>query len=91
MSGKQASVRLAAGKPRHLHPRGASDIWVGDVLLGQLGPLHPDVVEALDLGQTAQIVELDLEALGRVGRAVPQFRAIPRLPAVTRDLSLVVG
>ena len=24
-------------------------------------------------------------------REVPQFRAIPRLPAVTRDLSLVVG
>jgi len=91
VSGKQASVRLSASKPGHLHPRGASDIWVGDVLLGQLGPLHPDVVDALDLGQTAQIVELDLEALRRVGREVPQFRAIPRLPAVTRDLSLVVG
>jgi len=91
VSGKQASVRLSASKPAHLHPRGASDIWVGDVLLGQLGPLHPEVVDALDLGHTAQIVELDLEALQRLGKEVPQFRAIPRLPAVTRDLSLVVG
>jgi phenylalanyl-tRNA synthetase beta chain len=91
VSGKRASVRLSASKPGHLHPRGASDIWFGDVLLGQLGPLHPDVVDALDLGQTAQIVELDLEALRSLGKDVPQFRAIPRLPAVTRDLSLVVG
>ncbi len=90
VSGKRASVRLSAQKPGQLHPRGASDIWVEDVLLGQLGPLHPDVVDALDLGQTAQIVELDLEALRRVGTDVPQFRPIPRLPAVTRDLSLVV-
>lgn len=91
VTGRQASVRLSASKPGHLHPRGASDIWVGEVLLGQLGPLHPDVVDALDLGHTAQIVELDLEAVRRLGRAVPQFRAIPRLPAVTRDLSLVVA
>jgi len=91
VTGKQAAVRLAANKPAHLHPRGASEIWVGDVLLGQLGPLHPDVVDALDLGHTAQIIELDLEALRRVGVEVPQFRAIPRLPPVTRDLSLVVG
>jgi len=90
VTGRQAGVRLSTAKPAHLHPRGASDIWVGEVLLGQLGPLHPDVVDALDLGQTAQVVELDLEAVQRLGRKVPQFRAIPRLPAVTRDLSLVV-
>ncbi|HEY2736104.1 MAG TPA: phenylalanine--tRNA ligase subunit beta, partial [Polyangiales bacterium] len=54
-------------------------------------PLHPDVIDALDLGGGAQIVELDLEAIERWGKAVPQFRAIPRLPAVTRDLSLVVS
>jgi len=91
VSGKRASVRLSPSKPGHLHPRGASDIWLGDVLLGQLGPLHPDVVDSLDLGQSAQIIELDLEALQTLGKGVPQFRAIPRLPAVTRDLSLVVG
>ena len=33
----------------------------------------------------------DLEALQTLGKGVPQFRAIPRLPAVTRDLSLVVS
>ena len=90
VTGKQASLRLCQSKPGHLHPRGASDIWIGDSQVGQLGPLHPDVVDALDLGTGAQIVELDLEAIQRIGKAIPQFRAIARLPAVTRDLSLVV-
>jgi len=93
VSGKRASVRLTADSTRtaHLHPRGAADIAIDDVLVGHLGPLHPDVIDELDLGGGAQIVELDLEALERWGKAVPQFRPIPRLPAVTRDLSLVVG
>jgi phenylalanyl-tRNA synthetase beta chain len=91
VTGQRATVRLSEKKPEHLHPRGASDIWLGDTLLGHLGPLHPDVVEALDLGGGAQIVELDLEAVQHIGKAVPEFRAIPRLPAVTRDLSLVVN
>jgi phenylalanyl-tRNA synthetase beta chain len=93
VSGKRANLRLAAGssKAAHLHPRGAAEILIDNVPVGHLGPLHPDVVDALDLAGPAQIVELDLEALERWGKAVPQFRAIPRLPAVTRDLSLVVG
>lgn len=91
VTGRRASVRLSENKPGHLHPRGASDILVGDFVIGSLGPLHPDVVDALDLGASAQIVEIDLEAVQRLGKATPQFRAIPRLPPVTRDLSLVVG
>ncbi len=93
VTGQRAVVTLATGeaRPAHLHPRGASTISVAGVLVGQLGPLHPDVVDALDLGAGAQIVELDLEAVQRLGKGVPQHRAIPRLPAVTRDLSLVVN
>lgn len=91
VTGKAAVVRLSEAKPAHLHPRGASDIWVGELRLGQLGPLHPDVVDALDLGGNAQIIELDLEAVQALGKVTPQFRAIARLPAVTRDLSLVVS
>jgi phenylalanyl-tRNA synthetase beta chain len=77
-------------RPLHLHPRGAGAVRVGDVTVGTFGPLHPDVVEALDLDGGAQLVEIDLEAIDQVGSAVPQSKPIPRLPAVTRDVSLVV-
>jgi len=75
----------------HLHPRGAGEVLLGDELVGRFGPLHPDVVEAFELGGAAQAVELDLDTLERLTGAPPRYRTIPRLPAVTRDVSLVVG
>jgi phenylalanyl-tRNA synthetase beta chain len=55
-----------------------------------MGPLHPAVVQALDLGEGALVVELDVDALEALGAAVPRYRPIPALPAATRDLALVV-
>jgi phenylalanyl-tRNA synthetase beta chain len=74
----------------HLHPRGAAWIVVGGVVLGSLGPLHPDVIDALDLGGPAQVIEIDLAAVEMLGKPTPKFRPIPRLPAVLRDIALVV-
>lgn len=88
------TVRMSASSERgilpHLHPRGAAWLDVGGVLLGSLGPLHPDVVDALDLGGPAQVVEIDLAAVETLGKPTPKFRPIPRLPAVERDIALVV-
>jgi phenylalanyl-tRNA synthetase beta chain len=74
-----------------LHPRGAAWVSVGAVRVGSLGPLHPDVVDALDLGGPALVVELDLVAIESLGPAVPKYKPIPRLPATSRDVSLVVS
>jgi phenylalanyl-tRNA synthetase beta chain len=75
----------------HLHPRGAADLLVGTQRVGQLGPLHPDVLRAWDLDIAgAVVVELDLGALAALGKKSPRFSAIPRLPAATRDIALVV-
>lgn len=88
---ERASVRsLGAGAPQHLHPRGAGAVNIGEVQVGAFGPLHPKLVEALDLGGSALVIELDLAAIEAIGRRVPRFAPIPRLPAVTRDISLVV-
>jgi phenylalanyl-tRNA synthetase beta chain len=89
---RPVAVRNApvAGQHAHLHPRGAGEVLVGESVVGRFGPLHPEVVDAFELGGTAQVVEIDLDALERLGTATPRFRTIPRLPAVTRDVSLVV-
>jgi phenylalanyl-tRNA synthetase beta chain len=93
VTGRSVEVRPQSteARARHLHPRGAADILVGGTKVGTLGPLHPDVLGAFDLALGAVvIVELDLTALGRVGRAGSRFSPIPRLPAATRDVALVV-
>jgi phenylalanyl-tRNA synthetase beta chain len=92
LTGQSASVRLAAGQPHaaHLHPRGAGEVLVSGTVVGHFGPLHPDVIDQLDLDGEAYVVELDLSAIEAVGKATPKFQPIPRLPAVTRDIALVV-
>lgn len=90
---RQVRIEASAGQldTQHLHPRGAGYLLVDGQRVGRLGPLHPDVVEALDLDGDAQVVELDIVALEALGVRRPKFKPIPRLPAVTRDVALVVG
>jgi phenylalanyl-tRNA synthetase beta chain len=52
--------------------------------------LHPDIAESLGLDTSVQVVEVDLAAIESLGEITPRYRPIPKLPAVTRDLSLVV-
>ncbi|MEQ9319725.1 MAG: phenylalanine--tRNA ligase subunit beta [Polyangiaceae bacterium] len=88
---RQVTVRGAdrAVAP-HLHPRGLGELVVDDRRVGVFGPLHPDVVDRFDLDGPALAIELDLGAIEGLGRVVPQFRPIPVLPAVSRDLALLV-
>jgi len=91
--GRDATLRAARPdeRPKHLHPRGAAWIEVDGKRVGALGPVHPDVIDAFDLGEGAMCVELDLQALQAVGPRPPHFASLPRFPSSTRDLAVVVG
>jgi phenylalanyl-tRNA synthetase beta chain len=73
----------------HLHPRGAAFLHLGGRRIGSFGPLHPDALEALGLDASVLVAELDLEPFV-TGAALPQYAAIARFPAATRDVALVV-
>ena len=81
----------AADRPARLHPRGAAWIEVGERRVGTLGPVHPDVLAAFDLDDGALAVEVDLLALQACEVQPLRFSPIPRFPASTRDLSVVVA
>ncbi len=75
---------------RWLHPRISAAIVRGDDVLGNVGELHPRVAQAFDLPRGVLAFELHFDELLRAARLVPQYRPIPRLPAVLRDLAVVV-
>ena len=93
-----------AGRPRHVvvGQTGASahliciraappTFSIGDRSVGQLGPLHPDVLRAWDLDIAAWSSSSSIsQLLARDRREEPRFAPIPRLPAATRDIALVV-
>jgi phenylalanyl-tRNA synthetase beta chain len=92
-TGHAADVRVVgeADRPKHLHPRGAAVVSVSGATVGTLGPVHPDVAERFELPSGVIVVEIDLEAIGRLGVRCPRYTPIPRFPASTRDLALVVS
>jgi phenylalanyl-tRNA synthetase beta chain len=90
---REASVQAATAgeRPPHLHPRGAAFVGVDGKRVGSLGPLHPDVLDAFELDESVLVVEVDLFALDALGVQPTRFAMLPRFPASTRDISVVVG
>jgi len=91
VTGRAATLEAAADDLAHLHPRAAARLRIDGQVVGSFGQLHPDVVDRFDLDGSALVVELDLDAVARVGWKTPQFQPVPVLPAVSRDLALLVG
>jgi phenylalanyl-tRNA synthetase beta chain len=76
------------GEHAALHPGRAARVLVDGEPIGWLGELHPRAVRAFDLPRAPWLFEVDLPAL--LQRALPRARPVSRLPAVRRDLALVV-
>jgi phenylalanyl-tRNA synthetase beta chain len=89
---RPVTVTPAPDQPhtKHLHPRGAADLFVGAARVGWLGPLHPELVDAFDLGDEAQLIELDLAVLETLEQRRPRYRPIIRVPGIIRDVSFEV-
>lgn len=91
LSGRAPTIVPAAkdAAPKHLHPRGAAFVEVDGVRLGSFGPLHPDVGDALELDGEVLVCEMEIDPFVG-GAALPRFSPIPRFPASSRDVALVV-
>jgi phenylalanyl-tRNA synthetase beta chain len=101
VTGGAGTVRAFAPseRPAHLHPRGAGQVLLatgaagaaGGEELGRFGLLHPDVLQAFDLGAgPIVVVEMDLARLAPLATDTRRAVSVPRFPAATRDVALVV-
>ena len=73
-------------------PGRCATVRSGGAILGYVGEIHPNIRERFDLGAgTVAGFELDLRALlNALPDAERRFNPLPRFPAATRDLALVV-
>ncbi len=74
----------------YLHPGKAARIEVGGVSCGYAGALHPNLIAARNLEGAPWVAELDLMRVVQYcpGRVI--FRQLPRFPAVSRDIAVIV-
>lgn len=71
-----------------LHPGRSAKVILDGKEVGIIGELHPRWQQKYDLPLAPVLFEVDVAALQRID--VPVYKEIPKFPAVTRDLALVV-
>jgi phenylalanyl-tRNA synthetase beta chain len=79
-------IRYVAATHPALHPGRSAGVEVDGRALGWLGELHPRWQQKYELSRPALVFELDLEVL--LEQTLPAAQAVPRFPAVQRDLAL---
>jgi phenylalanyl-tRNA synthetase beta chain len=72
-----------------LHPGRAATVRLDGHNIGILGELHPVWVQRYDIGTAPVVFEIELDAA--TAAVLPGYREISRMPAVNRDLALLVA
>lgn len=62
----------------------------GDRCIATVAELHPTVMQAFEITRRTIIAEVNLEMLCELHTKVGHVRALPKFPAVTRDIALVM-
>jgi phenylalanyl-tRNA synthetase beta chain len=78
------------GEIAFLHPGKAATIELEGRALGVAGGLHPELTQVLDLPGEVWVCELDFTDLAHYVPRRPTLRPLPRYPAVTRDIAVIV-
>ncbi len=73
-----------------LHPGKAARLLVGGSPAGYIGQVHPDVALRWDIPSEVYVFELDFQSITEAAQELPSYTALPRYPAVERDIAVIV-
>lgn len=85
--------KLTIGEvPSFLHPKRSAIVTLASRPIGFVGEIHPDVGDDLELVGRVIYAELDVELLYALSEELGpmQARGLPKYPAVTRDIAMLV-
>ncbi len=60
-------------------------------VIGEFGVLHPQIIKTMKLDASVVVLYLDYELMTRLPRTQARYKEIPSLPAVMRDIAVVVS
>lgn len=84
-------AKFTAEGAAYYHPGRKAAVYAGSDKLGEIGEIHPDVLEAFGVGKRVCVADLSLEALCGAAEDTVKFEPLPKFPAVERDIALIVG
>ena len=75
-----------------LHPGKQAELTVNGICVATVGALHPAVQEAFGISRPVYVFKVNLSELGSLDLATSQpHAAIPKFPAISRDLAIVLS
>ena len=72
------------------HPGKAATLYIGDTEIGTMGELLPKVASNFSIKEKVTVAQISVEKLYSVKGDTKRFTPLPKFPALTRDLALVV-
>lgn len=72
------------------HPGRCAKVYSSDTLLGTFGAIHPTVAKNFGLSGEVLAAELALDALCDCAETVKLYQPLPKFPASTRDIAVIV-
>lgn len=81
---------LADEENTSFHPGRCADILCDNKYLGTIGEVHPQVLSNYGIGKRVYIAEIDLDTVYSLANDTIIFKSLPKYPAITRDIALVV-
>lgn len=79
------SIELA-----YLHPGRKASVLLDGKEIGFIGEVHPDVCDAYEIEEKAYVAVIDMASLMKKATFDHKYTAVPKYPAVTRDLAMLV-
>lgn len=72
------------------HPGRTAVLLINGEKAGIIGEIHPDVLEKYEIQTRAYVGMLEVEKIIKYAGETPQYKALPKFPAVSRDIAMLV-
>ena len=73
-----------------MHPTRTASICINNKQFGYVGELHPQIATNYGIGTKVYLSVIDMPALIEYADLVKEYQPLPKFPAVTRDIAMVV-
>ncbi len=71
------------------HSGRCAAMTVGDTVIGKIGEIHPEVASNYGIKERIYIATFGIESMFENAQLDVKYKALPKFPAISRDLSLV--
>lgn len=82
-------IKFAVSSEVYYHPGRQAKVIHNDNVIGIIGEIHPKIAEKYDINTKVYAAELELLPVYNFDKEPIIFKALPKYPSVTRDISLL--